>query len=217
MQFNRVSDYFADLVDRMAHQDEPGASSSQSVSWAAHREAEQLRDVGSVDELVRMAAGDKNKRRRAACYFIIGKIGGNLQDARCASVLLELLKTETDKYNIAAILDRVAEIDKPPTVDIAGVYALLDDSRWLVRHAAIRAINRSQSDMAEARVLQHLTSTEDAHDKIYCHVVLGNIGTLAAIAAIEKNLASRKPDVKDSAQVAIQAIRDRQASSASGV
>jgi HEAT repeat protein len=200
--------YLADLIDRLARF-EPMVSSDKSVSWAAHREAEQLRDVSMVDELAGVAASDKAKARRAACHFVIGKIGRNVQDAQCARMLLDLLNAERDKHNIAFILDRVGEISKPSTFDLSGVYALLDDPRWRVRHAAIQALRNSQSEEVETRLLRRLSSTDDPHDKIYCHSVLNQLGTARSIPALQANLRSRKRDVKQSAEAALRAIRSR--------
>jgi HEAT repeat protein len=200
--------YLADLIDRLA-KDEPMMSSANSVSWAAHREAEQLRDLSMVDELVEAAASDKAKPRRAACYFVIGKIGGNVQDARCARVLLDLLNTERDKHNIASILERVAEISKPSTFDLSSVYALLEDPRWRVRHAAIQALRNSQGEEVETHLLRHLASSDDPYDQTYCHSVLNYLGTVRSIPLLEANLKSRKRDVKMSAEAALRAIRSR--------
>jgi HEAT repeat protein len=200
--------YLADLIDRMA-KDEPMVSSANSVSRAAHREAEQLRDASMVDELASLAATDRAKSRRAACHFVIGKIGGNLRDSRCARVLLDLLNSESDKHNIASILERVAEISKPSAFDLARVYELLEDSRWRVRHAAIQALGNSQNEEVETRLLQHLAFTDDPYDQTYCHAVLNHLGTERSIPALEVNLKSRKRDVKQSAEAALRAIRSR--------
>lgn len=184
-------------------------SSDNSVSWAAHREAEELRDVSMVDELLGLAATDRAKARRAACYFVIGKIGSNLQDARCVRALLDLLNTESDKHNIASILERVAEISKPPAFDLSRVYALLKDPRWRVRHAAIQALGNSQSEEVETHLLEHLASTDDPYDQTYCHAVLNHLGTARSVPLLEVNLKSRKRDVKLSAEAALRAIRSR--------
>jgi len=162
-----------------------------------------------VDELAEVAATDKAKPRRAACYFVIGKIGGNVQDSRCARVLLDLLNTERDKHNVASILERVAEISKPSAFDLSSVYVLLEDSRWRVRHAAIQALRNSQGEEVETRLLRHLASTDDPHDQTYCHAVLNHLGTVRSIPLLEANLKSRKRDVKLSAEAALHAIRCR--------
>ena len=200
--------YLVDLIDRLAR-DDRATSSADSVSWAAHREAEALDDVSMVDELVGPAASDRSKARRHACYFVIGKIGRKVQDVRCARVLIDFLGAESDRHNIASILERVAEIRKPPTFDLSRVYALLEDSRWLVRHAAIQALENSESEDAETHLLRRLAATDDPSDQMYCHAVLNHIGTVRSVALLEANLKSRKRDVKMSAEAALRAIRSR--------
>jgi hypothetical protein len=115
--------YLLQLIERLADRSH-AASSAESISWAAHREAEKLADITMVDELAGAARSDASKHRRAACYFVIGKIGRNLQDARCASVLLGLLAAEKDKHNIAALLERIGETPKRAELDLDTVYAL---------------------------------------------------------------------------------------------
>lgn len=200
--------YLEDLVARLADRT-PVTSSDDSISWHACREAETLTDVTMVDELAEGARGERSKHRRAGCYFTIGKLGGNLKDARCATVLLELLPKETDKHNIASLLDRVGEIPKPHECDLSAVYALLSDERSRVRHSAIQALNNSASPDAEDRLLRHLAQTTDPYDQVYCHAVLNRIGTRRSLRSIEANLKSPKRDVKASAEAALKAILAR--------
>jgi hypothetical protein len=197
-----------DLIDRMARLDQ-GVSSSQSISWAAHREAERLDDPSLVGELLSALQHERSKPRRRACYFVIGKIGLNRQDVLCAEALVALLASESDKYNLAAILDGIGPIRKPPSLDLFPVFRFLDDARWLVRHAAIQALTNSEHRDVETRLLQHLAHTEEPNDKVYCHAVLNHLGTAQSIPALTANLTSRKRDVKISAELALQAIRSR--------
>ncbi len=199
--------YLEDLVERLADRTEV-RSSSESVSWAAHREAEQFTDISMVSELAEAARTLPTAKRRG-CYFTIGKIGLNLQDEHCAAVLLDLLPAESDKYNLDCLLQRVGEIPKGPTFDLSVVFPLLDDRRWLVRHAAIRALDYSANPDVEGQLIKHLLATMDAYDQTYCHAVLNHIGTRRALPAIEANLKSRKRDVKMSAEFAVHAIRER--------
>ena len=200
--------YLEDLIERLADQ-APTTSSAQSVSFAAHREAEQLTDASIVDELAE-AVRRLKPAQRSGCYFIIGKVGRNSGEERCAAILLDLLPSETSKYNLASLLDGVAGVPKGPRFDLSPVYPLLDDKRWLVRHAAIRALDNSASPDAEVRLLSHLASTVDQYDMTYCHAVLSRIGTIRALPAIEPNLMSKKRDVRDSARWAVDAIRKRE-------
>ena len=75
--------YLEDLVQRLADRTEV-QSSSDSVSSAVHRKAEQLTDISMVSELAEAARTLPTAKRRG-CYFTIGKIGRNLQDEHCAA------------------------------------------------------------------------------------------------------------------------------------
>jgi len=199
--------YLEDLLNRLSDTT-PVKSSSESVSWAAHREAEQLTDRSMVDELIE-AAKRLKPRQRQGCYFTIGKIGVNLADESCAKALLELLPIETNKYGLGTLLEAIGAIPKGATLDLSSISTLLEDKRWLVRHAAIQAFDNSLNLDSESFILEHLASTVDPYDQTYCHSVLSSIGTPRALPALEANTKSRKRDVKDSALWAIEAIRER--------
>lgn len=198
-----------DLIDRMCLV-EGIADSNQSVSWAAHREAEAIADITVATELSIFLSGKVSKEQRRASYFILGKLGMNTQSHECANVLIGLINREKDKYALATLLDVLADIRKPKSTDLTPVYQLLGDSRWLVRHSAIGALKNSGSPEPEARVLAHLESAEDPSDVIYCHATLNDIGSNRAIPLLERGLKSRKRDVKLSAELAISAIQQRE-------
>jgi len=200
--------YLQDLVIRMAHKSTE-SDSSKSVSWIAHREAERLSDRTMVSELAEHLHTEHVNERRGACLFIIGKIGAKLSDPTCIEVLLSAITDERDKYELAAVLDLVRDIPKPASLDLSPVYGCLGDARWLVRHAAIRALAGSASPTSEERLLGILSTTTDSHDQVYCHSTLSGIGTARAMPYLERGASSRKRDVRMSAESALAAIHKR--------
>lgn len=110
---------------------------------------------------------------------------------------------EKNKYVLATLPGALGQISKPSDLHLTPVYALLGDERWLVRHSAIQALQRTSSPEAEDKVLHLLRTTSDPYDLVYCQATLKEIGSTKAIPFITKNLKSRKRDVKDSAQSAI--------------
>ncbi|MPV65388.1 HEAT repeat domain-containing protein [Burkholderia sp. BE17] len=196
-----------ELIHRMTVQQKLG--SDDSISWHAHREAELLADMTLVDELDAFLGQAPNKDQRSAAYFIIGKIGKNCLSAACASRLIEYSSKESDKYALANLLDRLADIPKPENVDLRPLFTLVEDQRWLVRHAAIRSLKQCTNAEAEDKLLEILATTSDPYDAIYCHATLYQIGTRKALPALTQNLTSRKRDVKISARAAIEAIEAR--------
>lgn len=199
-----------ELIERMTRSEEV-TDSRNSVSWQAHREAERLTDVALIDELQGFLVQKPKKDERTAAYFIMGSVGMNCQSALCASRLLSLVPSESDKYALACILEKLADIQKPAEVDLTPVFSLLRDKRWLVRHAAIKALKKSASSAVEDNLLELLSTSSDPHDMIYCHATLNQIGTRKSLDALQRGATSRKRDVKLSALAAIAAIEARDA------
>lgn len=199
-----------DLIRRMTVRQDV-VNSDESISWQAHREAELLDDTSIVDELDAYLDQKPERDKRSAAYFIIGKIGWNCLSEQCASRLIEYSSEERDKYALAGLLERLADIPKPESVDVRPLFAFLKDKRWLVRYSAIQSLKRCQNAEVEDKLLEILAITSDPYDATYCHATLNQIGTRKALPALAQNLKSRKRDVKASAQAAIEAIEAREA------
>jgi HEAT repeat protein len=197
-----------DLIRRMSTR-EVRVDSAQSVSWQAHREAEQVADPTIRSALEAFLATGKSKDERKAVYFLLGALGANASDVRCAIVLSNYIPEEQDKYVLSTILEALAKITKPKDFPLDNVFHCLSDKRWLVRHAAIQALRTTDSADVEDRLLQHLSSFTEPFDMIYCHVTLGGVGSAKSLPALTQNLRSRKRDVRMSAEAAIRGIEGR--------
>jgi HEAT repeat protein len=198
----------SDLIRRLTTV-ECVARSDQSVSWHAYREAERIRDLSLLEDLETLANTSESKDERKAAYFILGALGTNTSNVHCALVLTERLRHEKDKYVLAVALDALAKMDKPCDFPLEAIFERLSEERWLVRHAAIRALQKTDSAVVEEQLLKHLALTGEPHDMVYCHATLGNVGSANSLPALERNLTSRKRDVKASAAFAIRAIKAR--------
>lgn len=203
-----------DLIARMTVRD-GNVNSDQSVSWHAHREAEALSDASLINELAEYIQHESKQDGRKAAYFILGRLGEKFPASECGAILVAQAKKEKNKYVLATLLDALAHISKPSDLDLTPVYALLRDERWLVRHSAIQSLKHTNSPKVEDVILHVLETTSDPDDLVYCQATLNEIGSAKAIPFIAKNLKSRKRDVKDSAQSAIEAIEARKQRNAS--
>jgi len=197
-----------DFLNRWGRLDEQMRSTFHTY-WHAGVESQHPVDPGMVDELSEYLASERDKEKRNAAYFTIGKLGLRCRSVDCARILIGAIGREKDKYVLSSLLDRIADIEKPREVDLRPIFPFLRDSRWLVRYAAIGAVGNSDSPEAEAEVIAHLTSTTDPNDIVCCNRTLGTIGTLSAIQHIEKNFASSNRDVKASAEHAVHAVMAR--------
>jgi HEAT repeats len=194
----------------MTHQDGPEVrSSADSLSFNAYREAERITDEVIFLETKAAVVLEKNKKIRAALYFLIAKVAVNLRHSDTSNFLIEQLRRETDKYVLKALLDRIAELPKSEGTDLQPILERLEDPRWLVRLSAIQALKLAVSPNAELALVNLLERSTDPYDINFANATLNQIGSLQSIPALERHLSSRKRDVKDSAQLAIQAIRER--------
>jgi HEAT repeat protein len=199
-----------DLLQRMTHQDGPEVrSSADSRSLNAYREAERITDYVILSEAKAAVVPEKNKKIRAALYFLIAKVAVNLRHSDTSDFLIEQLRRETDKYVLKGLLDRIAELPKSEGTDLQPILDRLEDPRWLVRFSAIQALKLAVSPNAELALVDLLERSTDPYDINFANVTLNQIGSLQSIPALERHLSSRKRDMKDSAQLAIQTIRER--------
>ena len=196
----------SDTSDRIR---EAGYRSSETVSWKALREAEKVENIDFIPQLISFGDNEKDKKKRDKAYFLLGHIAKNTGDLKALNYLISRVHKETDKYIVSSLLDRIADIKKPTGTDLQPLIQAVKSEKWLIRHSAIRSLNDSSDRTAEAALIEILDSSEDPYDLTYANSTLSSIGTLSAIAYLEKHLKSRKRDVKDTAKYAIEAIKKR--------
>lgn len=208
IEISLIEIYLNDLVERMTvkeqyqHSDDP-------ISFKAHREAETIVDPRYIHILETTIKKEKNRKRRDALYFILGKLGKNLSSNDIANFMINRLRSEDNKITLMFMLDRIAEITKNDNVAIKPLIILADDERWQIRHTAILDLNKPNDKFAEDKLIEIITFDKDAYDITYANSVLNQIGTSRALPALEKHISSRKRDIKISAQEAIKAIKKR--------
>lgn len=192
-----------DLVSRMVTQSKPDGtpfrSSDESPSWHAHREAETLTDPALADAAMSMVESERVKDRRSAFYFVIGKIGEKTEHARCASFLVARVSVETDKYVLYGLLNRIADVPKDASVDLAPVYARFHDRWALVSHSAISAVVNSTDPLAERHLLEVLATSKDANALVRANAALAQVGTAQSIPVLRGLAFHKKADVACSA------------------
>ena len=199
-----MRELLVDLVARMATPEPRRINSGDSISWKAHREAETLDDASIVDELAEYLPHEPDKELRRQAYFILGKLGQKIRGRDCASRVRRPINMCS-----LVLLHALGGVHKPRDLDLTPLFRLLEDDRWPVRHSAIQALRHTDSPAVEDHVLHRLGATSNPKDMTYCHATLNQIGSAQAIPQLEKNLKSRKADVKMSAKFAIEAIKAR--------
>lgn len=191
------------------------ASSSDNISWQAYREAETLHDsllFPILEEIICDNTTTKGNRVRKAAYFIFGKILKNRFEWAACDFLIQQLTRETNKYIIADILDRVAEIELPADMNIEPIILHSKSDIGLIRHSAIRALGSSATQYSIEALAYYLNQTEERtfkYELVYANAALGRIGDESTIPLLEKHTSSRIRDVRDSAKFAIERIKEK--------
>ena len=202
-----MSAYLIELINRMNDESDQktvaGFQSSKTISWKALREAEKLEKPEYIDELISYIKQEKNKKNRDRAYFILGKIAKNINDKKTAQFLINRIEKETDKYVIMSMLDRLEDIEKPQETNILPLIDATKNKKWQIRLSAIRALDLTENELAENRLIEILSNSKDTSDLTYSNSVLGNIGTRKSIPFLKKMLDNKSQDVANSALYAL--------------
>lgn len=209
-----------DLIARINTRDEPFTDSRETTSWKALREAETLTDPGLFPLLREVVAANEGKAKRelrSAAYFIYGRLMEQVFSPAEAPFFLGRLLVETDKYVLSSILDRVADWGRkglllPEEMDVSPVLALTVDERRSVRHDALRALSACPGEESRGACAFYLKQEDEKawqYEIYYANIALQTIGIPEDIPLLERFLKSRRPDLKLTAQYAIQYIRER--------
>lgn len=208
-----MDNYLINLIDRMLdtsdQNKESGYDSSKTISWKALREAEHIENTAYIPQLITFIDNEKDKKKRDSSYFLLGHIAKNTNDLKALEYLIYRIQKETDKYIIASLLDRIANIKKPIGTDLQPLIQATKSDKWLIRHSAIQSLKNALDSIAETALIEILNDSDDPYDLIYTNATINTIGTLRAIPFLEKHLKSRKRDVKNSAKYAIEEIKKR--------
>lgn len=211
------------LITKINTKDEHFTVSTETTSWKAYREAETLTDPAIfpfLQEIIEEYGGKKKEKReiRNAAYFIFGRLMQVSFDQDACAFFLQRLGVETDKYILSSMLDRVSDWYRlakksiPVGLDISNILTLAKDDRSSVRHSAIRALGTCPREESRDILLYYLTQKDEKSYKYeiyYANIAMQSIGVLEDIPFLERFLKSHRPDIKITAQYAIQFIQER--------
>lgn len=213
-----------ELIARINTKDEHFTVSSETTSWKALREAETLDDPGLfplLREIITEHEGKEKARReiRSAAYFIYGRLLEKAFQTEDCNFFVRRLEAETNKYILSSMLDRVHDwrickgIVLTPELDISPIIGLTRDERWLVRHSAIYALIAcpgKESRQALAFYLKQEDEKAYKYEIYYANIAMQAIGESEDILLLERFLKSRSPTLKNTAEYAVQCIRERE-------
>ncbi|ETA81384.1 hypothetical protein T472_0206715 [Youngiibacter fragilis 232.1] len=206
--------YLIDLINRMADVTH-SQSSYQSISWYAHREAEEIDDVSVLpllQEFIMTRNSKEETRLRDSAYFILGKVLRNIMVDEYCNYFIRRLTDEEDKYLLMNMLDRIADLNISEDADISPIIMCSKNDKWQIRHSGIRALQASSTKKSRNALLFWVNQDDEKkfqYEITYANSALNRIGMIEDIPFIEKHAYSKKRDVRESAILAIESIKSR--------
>lgn len=213
-----------ELITRINTKDEHFTVSSETTSWKALREAETLNDpdlFSQLREIITEHEGKAKEKRevRRAAYFVYGRLMERVFSPAEAPFFLDRLTVETDKYVLSSMLDRIHDwrirkgIVLTPQLDISPIIELTRDERWLVRHSAIYVLIACPGEASRQALAFYLKQEDEKaykYEMYYANIAMQAIGEAEDIFLLERFFKSRSSTLKNTAEYAIQRIRERE-------
>ena len=200
--------HLVNLIERMCTKDNlaSGYNSDNSASWNAYRDAEKLTDEKYIPQLMEYISVEKKKEFRRAAYFILGKLLAKTVDSTAIQFYVNRILLETDKYILSAMLGGLQDVKKDSSIDISPIIQCISSDKWLVRQAAIKALEKTNHEIAR-ETIQAIVQLEDhkknKYDISYAISVLATIGTIEDVALLKPLITSRIRDIKEGAKFAV--------------
>lgn len=202
------------------------ADSRDTISWKALREAETLEDADIfplLREIVTENEGKVKAKReiRSAAYFIYGRLLEKNFHAEDCAFFIQRLNKETDKNILQDMLCRISDLKRgnillPPELDISTILSLTRNEKWQIRYNAIRALSVCPRAESRNALIFYLTQEDEKaykNEMYYANIAMQTIGEPEDIPLLKRFLKSRRPDLKITAQYAIQYIQERETAS----
>lgn len=189
-------DYLTNLVTRICDRSDQ-LNNSQTVSWQALREAEQLANHAYIPPLYQYIETEPDKEKRRAAGFIIIQLSRNTNDPEVLRFMLDRLKIEQDADMITSIQQ---DLERGlPIPGYMNLESLLNNTLSInnnVRRSAMLALRQTHNPQVEEWALNLLKRTVNEYDVYYIVLLLHSVGTQKSLPMLRRLLEHPRQDVK---------------------
>ncbi|WP_291906307.1 HEAT repeat domain-containing protein [Chitinophaga sp. CB10] len=204
-------DYLNNLINRICDRSDQ-LHDTQTISWQALREAEQLANHAYIPTLYTYIDQETDKEKRRAALYIIAQLSRNTNDPEVIRFLIDRLKFEQDADMITGIqqdLERGLPI--PSYINVQPLLNNTLSANPNIRRSALLALKGTKNPQVEDWVLQILQRTVNEYDIYYITVLLSKIATRKSLPALKRLLDHSRQDVRSLAFTTIADIeRERE-------
>lgn len=183
--------------------------SEKTVYTKAYDEARLLADLSLLPDLFQLIEKSEVDEIKRNAIFIVGFIAKNTKDVSATEFLLKRLQKEKKTHTITLILDRLAELFKPASLDLTIIKNLIDKKGSSIRRCAYYALTNSAHGM-EDYLLNKLVETHILDDIEAIIGALGYIGTTKSVMVLKPLMKNRKFIIKHAVQNSLPTIMVRE-------
>ncbi len=189
-------DYIQNLISRICDRSDQ-LQETQTISWQALREAEQLANHAYIPVLYQYIEHEDDKERRRAALYIIAQLSRNTNDPEVIRFLIDRLKIEQDPDMVTGIQqDLERGLPVPSYINVQPLLNNTLSANTNVRRSALLALKGTKNPMVEDWILQVLQRTVNEYDIYYITVLLNKIATRKSLAPLKRLLEHHRHDVR---------------------
>lgn len=189
---------------------------SESVSWKAHREAEEIDDPLYIPILKTIVRENDSLNEMKAAYFIFNSITKKLNDTKSADFIVDHLAEtmKEDKFDNEALYYLMSSIYDNGMYfnsNIDEFVDLVDDEDDMIRNTSIRLLGRTLSykEKAESALIEVLKNSYDDYGIRYAADSLYSVGSSNSIDALSFALEeAENEDAVESVKKALEKINN---------
>ncbi|WP_143310502.1 HEAT repeat domain-containing protein [Chitinophaga vietnamensis] len=189
-------DYLTNLVTRICDRSDQ-LNDSQTLSWQALREAEQIANHAYIPILTQYIGQEPDKEKRRAAGYILTQVSRNTNDPEVIRFMMDRLRMEQDADMITAIqqdLERGLPI--PSYINIEPLLQNTLSVNNNVRRSALLALRGTNNPAVEDWALNLLKRTVNEYDVYYITLLLHKTGSQRSLPALRRLLDHPRQDVK---------------------
>ncbi|NIG54336.1 HEAT repeat domain-containing protein [Chitinophaga sp. Cy-1792] len=192
-------DYLTNLINRICDRSDQ-LHDSQTISWQALREAEQLANHAYIPTLYQFIENEPDKEKRRAAGYIIAQLARNTNEPEVIRFLIDRLRMEQDADMVTGIqqdLERGLPI--PGYINIQPLLNNTLSNNANVRRSALLALRQTKNPAVEEWALQVLQRTVNEYDIYYIALLLHKIATRKSLQALKRLLEHSRQDIRSMA------------------
>ena len=188
-------EYLVDLIERLSGvKDHKVIVGSQSISWMAHREVENIREIDVLDDLQKLLFVESSQKKIAAIFIILRSIGINAEDSSTINLMIRFLSSEAikefDRDILYQMMSSTFETGLNYQEQISGITYWVDDQDEMVRNTAIRLLGLTSNHKNEAEnvLIDVIENAYDDYGIQYAADSLFEVGSNSCLSILKSSL-----------------------------